>query len=195
MAAISESMANLRFYGDDLNPDEITELLGAVPDRAFRKGDVISTKTSGQERIARTGTWQIRATDHKPEDLNGQIEELLSPLNKDLSVWRRLAKYRPNLFVGLFMEETNEGAEISARCLSTLGDRGIELGLDIYDPTRRMNSVQVIDGAGNATFSVFQATDKEFKLIYPGDGQDMEIVEDFVERVGVDSANEVLNAI
>lgn len=47
-----------------------------------------------------------------------------------------------------------------------------------------MKNIQIIDGADNATFSVFQATDDEFRLIFPGDGQDLEISEDAWERLG-----------
>ena len=54
-----------------------------------------------------------------------------------------------------------------------------------------MKNVQVIDGALNATFSVFQATDDEFAVIFPG-GRDIEIADDFVERVGEDEAGRVL---
>ena len=41
-----------------------------------------------------------------------------------------------------------------------------------------MKIIQVIDGADNATFSLFQATDDEFALLFPGEGQDMALSED-----------------
>ena len=41
-----------------------------------------------------------------------------------------------------------------------------------------MKIIQVIDGADNATFSLFQATDDEFALLFPGEGQDMALIED-----------------
>ena len=57
-----------------------------------------------------------------------------------------------------------------------------------------MKNVQIIDGAANATFSIFQATDEEFALLFPH-GRDMEIADDFVERVGEDEASRVLKPI
>jgi hypothetical protein len=51
-----------------------------------------------------------------------------------------------------------------------------------------MKNIQVIDGADNATFSIFQATEEEFILIFPKPGQDLEVVEDFVSRVGESAA-------
>ena len=41
-----------------------------------------------------------------------------------------------------------------------------------------MKVIQVIDGADNATFSLFEATDDEFALLFPGEGQDMALSED-----------------
>ena len=57
-----------------------------------------------------------------------------------------------------------------------------------------MKNIQIIDGADNATFSVFQATDEEFSAIFPND-QDMEFAEDFCARVGDDHAQAVLAPI
>lgn len=44
-----------------------------------------------------------------------------------------------------------------------------------------MKIIQVVDGADNATFSLFQATEEEFALLFPGDGQNMVLVEDIEE--------------
>lgn len=57
-----------------------------------------------------------------------------------------------------------------------------------------MKNIQIIDGAANATFSIFQATEVEFALIFP-DGTDMEIADDLVKRVGEDQASRVLDAL
>ncbi len=45
-------------------------------------------------------------------------------------------------------------------------------------------NVQIVDGALNATYSLFQATAEEFDVVFPQPGQDMEIVEDFLSRAG-----------
>ena len=195
MAVVSETQASLRFFGDDLNPNELTALLGGTPSTCTSKGDLIRSKTTGSERIAKTGSWIVSAERREPGDLDAQIEELLSPLSKDLSIWRSLGRYQPNLFVGLFMQESNEGIEINPHSLSSLAERGILLGLDIYDPTPKLRNIQIIDGADNATFSIFQATDDEFNQIFPTIGQDMEISEDFVQRAGEAHANLIFNAI
>jgi hypothetical protein len=60
---------------------------------------------------------------------------------------------------------------------------------------RAVKNIQIIDGAENATYGIFQATDQEFAKIFPGPGQDIEIVEDFVSRVGDNEASRTLSPL
>ena len=70
-----------------------------------------------------------------PGDLDGQVTELLQRLTSDLEIWGVLAgRFRVDLFCGLFMDGSNEGFNLSTSALKALGDRGIELALDIYAP-------------------------------------------------------------
>ncbi|RFB78804.1 hypothetical protein [Methylovirgula sp. 4M-Z18] len=41
-----------------------------------------------------------------------------------------------------------------------------------------MKNIQIIDGALNCTFSIFQATDEEFYLVFPEPRQEIQYVED-----------------
>lgn len=133
MGFIHHSVAGLRFFGDDLDPDEISTLLGATPTDAHRKGDEL-VGPPGKVRIAKTGSWRLRATRREPEDLEAQIFELLDRLSQNLDVWRDLsARYKTDLFCGIFMGSSNDGLPLSPKALLALGQRGIALGLDIYD--------------------------------------------------------------
>ncbi|MEW6155831.1 MAG: DUF4279 domain-containing protein [Verrucomicrobiota bacterium] len=133
MAQLHKSAVTLRIAGDDLIPDEITKLLGASPTHTQTKGDKIVGKKTGHVRIAKCGMWRLCASDREPEDMDGQIHEILSQMTGDLSVWQSITKrYHADLFCGLFMRVGNEGLTISAASLEALGARGIELGLDIY---------------------------------------------------------------
>lgn len=133
MAAIQRSVATLRISGDALIPDEVSRLLGWQSDYAQTKGEHIVGKSTGNVRIARIGMWSLYATDHEPEDLDAQIAELLAKLTDDLAVWNALAeRFQLDLFCGLFMQASNEGLTISPKSLTALGQRHIELGLDIY---------------------------------------------------------------
>ena len=57
-----------------------------------------------------------------------------------------------------------------------------------------MKNIQIIDGASNATFSIFQATDEEFAAIFP-DGTDMELIEDLSARLGQEKAGKILSPL
>jgi hypothetical protein len=136
MAHLHRTLATLRIAGEDLDPAEITALLGCSPTKGQRKGDVFTSSTSGRSRTARFGMWCLDAADRQPENFDGQIEEILTKLTPSIDVWVAIAKrYKMDLFCGLMMRESNEGAEISPASLVALGQRGIQLSLDIYSPT------------------------------------------------------------
>jgi Domain of unknown function (DUF4279) len=133
MAQVQRSAATLRISGDDLQPAEITRLLGCDPSAAQAKGDQIIGRNTGSARIASTGMWRLVAFKREPEDLDGQITELLSKVTDDLNVWGSIARtYQLDLFCSLFMGGSNEGLSISPESMIALGLRHIELDLDLY---------------------------------------------------------------
>ncbi|MFQ6548343.1 DUF4279 domain-containing protein [Aestuariibius sp. 2305UL40-4] len=134
MAVLSESRASLRFFGDDLDPDQLTGLLGCPPTKSERKGEEIVAKVTGQRRIARSGGWRLQAERREPGDFDAQISEILDQLTEDMDVWRDItARYRADIFCGLFMKEGNEGISLSNETLERLAVRGLKIDFDIYD--------------------------------------------------------------
>ena len=134
MAEISRTTATLRLFGDDLDPDMVSALLGAQPTHSSRKGEARRSKSG--PLVAKTGSWLLSASDQSPGDLEAQIERLLAGLTSDLEVWSDLGRrFRIDIFCGLFMEDGNEGLVLSPRVLGALGERGMEVSLDIYRPT------------------------------------------------------------
>lgn len=57
-----------------------------------------------------------------------------------------------------------------------------------------MKNVQIVDGAANATLSLFQATEEEFDAIFPN-GSEMQLMEDVCDRLGDDEADRVIGPI
>lgn len=55
-----------------------------------------------------------------------------------------------------------------------------------------MKNIQVIDAADNCAYDVFQATDREFEIIFPSASQDIQFAEDLPNTSEV---NEALNSI
>jgi|SRR5580658_10253377 Domain of unknown function (DUF4279) len=132
MATLARSVATLRIMGDSLVPDDVTRILGAAPSASQVKGQELTGK-SGVTRTAKFGAWRLHATETSPADLDAQVAEILSRLSSDLNVWSDLsAKFDVDLFCGWFMDRENEGLDVSPQTLRSLGERGIELSLDIY---------------------------------------------------------------
>ena len=94
MAQVKRSAASLRISGDDLQPSEITRLLGCDPSAAQAKGETIIGRNTDSARIVSTGMWRLFASKREPEDLDGQIAELLSKLTDDLNERNRSAHWR-----------------------------------------------------------------------------------------------------
>jgi hypothetical protein len=118
-------------------PNEVTRLLGASPTAAHIKGEtgthIVGPKVGGV-RVARSGMWTLDAPDREPEDMNSQIQMILSRMTDGLSVWRDITKrFRVDLFCGLWLSGTESGMTLSPQSLAALGERGIELGLCIYE--------------------------------------------------------------
>lgn len=124
----------MRFFGDDLDPEEITAALGTSPTVGVRKGGVWFT-SRGVEKLAPRGSWRRHVPRRAPGDLDAQIAELLAPLTPDLSIWRDLsARYQADIFCGLFMKEGNEGWNLSPKTLIAVGNRGLLIDFDTYAP-------------------------------------------------------------
>ncbi len=134
MAHVSRSKASLRIIGNTLNPQGISDLLGCEGSTMYSKGDVRVIKKTGRKIERKSGHWSLSANECEPENIDGQVTEILNKLSSDLAVWKEIKnKYSIDLFCGIFMETSNEGMEISPETLLELGKRGILLGLDIYD--------------------------------------------------------------
>jgi len=132
MADLFKSAASLGFYGDDLDPSEITACLRITPTVGVRKGDTWLT-SRGREKIARTGFWRADVQDCEPADLDSQIQQLLSQSPTNPAIWRPLAaRYGGRIFAGLFMDDGNEGLTLESPTLALMSERGLFLDLELY---------------------------------------------------------------
>jgi hypothetical protein len=128
-------MVGLRFFGDDLDPDSISALLGASPTSSAKKGEDRVSGDGIKRGIERTSRWLLAAPRRTPGDLDSQIVELLSLLTSDLAVWRQLTdRFSADLYCGLFMSESNDGLELQPQTLAMIGLRGLSLELELYAP-------------------------------------------------------------
>ncbi len=105
MSAISRANATLRVIGSDLNPEEISSLLGGLPTRANRKGDDLQKSPYAPVRPATAGLWAVEAQLATPSDVNLKIVDLLNGLTDDLLVWKRilLNKKKIKTLINIFL--------------------------------------------------------------------------------------------
>jgi hypothetical protein len=124
---IDESMATLRLAASSLDPKVVTEILGANPQVAARKGEYLYQNSKSQA-VARTGTWFTTtegSIELKPSDHLAKLLSMVSPHIKKL---RRLM---PDLKVSfsLFVEDSfypNLPADLKRR-IEMLGTLEIEV--------------------------------------------------------------------
>lgn len=120
---------SLRLFGEDLDPDRISALLGCEPTSAARRDDPFPKK----------GRWilQIDSRDcGENDDVDEGVKMLLSRVPSDPDLWAALARtYSVNVYCGIFIATANRGFGISAEVSKLLSDRGLEIRFDLYyDP-------------------------------------------------------------
>jgi hypothetical protein len=55
-----------------------------------------------------------------------------------------------------------------------------------------MKNIQVIDSAENCSYSVYAISDEAFAMLFPTVGQNVEFIEDVVERIGESKAADII---
>lgn len=58
-----------------------------------------------------------------------------------------------------------------------------------------MKNIQFIDGAENCAYDVFSCREDDFRLAFPANGQNVEFIEDLVDRLGEQDAGEFVSRI
>lgn len=58
-----------------------------------------------------------------------------------------------------------------------------------------MKNIQVIDGAINCAFSIYQISEEGFYTIFPGECQNIEFIDDLIVRLGERRAGELLTQV
>jgi len=142
---IERAKVTLRVIGDELDPDEITNLLQCEPTSKARKGDMVAADGKGPQRVSPIGRWSLHS--EEPEDLalEDQVLKILSRVAEKREVWERLTQqYKVDLFCGVFLNEGtwNRGFSLSPTVLKELAARNLEIGFDIYsfhDASPRVN--------------------------------------------------------
>jgi hypothetical protein len=116
----------LRVFGEELDPDHISAMLGCEPSSAERRGNP----------FPKHGRWLLEVDSRdcgENDDVDDGIRMLLARLPSDTDLWVSLTStYRIDISCGIFLEAANRGFGITAEVSSMLSDRNLEIGYDLY---------------------------------------------------------------
>ncbi len=130
MAAIARVRASLRVFGDTLEPEEVSALLGHEPTRFHRKGDKCGPHGTS---IEPTGAWILDSRISEKSEVEDHVEWILSVLTTDVDEWSSLTeRFSASILCGVFLDQYNEGFELSPRLCQALASRGLVIAFDIY---------------------------------------------------------------
>jgi hypothetical protein len=153
VAAIARVRASLRVFGDGLEPDEVSALLGHEPTRCHRKGDKLgshhgarqgghpgghsSGSSSGHAghgtAVEPTGAWILDSRISEKAEIEDHVESILALLTSDYDEWASLTeRFSASILCGVFLDQYNEGFELSPRLCKALANRGLVIAFDIY---------------------------------------------------------------
>lgn len=136
MPAIARVRVSLRVFGDGLEPDEVSALLGRMPTRSHRKGDEssnVSGNSPSHSSPEPTGAWIFDSALSEEAEIEEHVEALLSALSNDSDEWASLtSRFSASILCSTFLDQYNEGFELSPRLAQSLADRGLVIAFDIY---------------------------------------------------------------
>jgi hypothetical protein len=131
---IESARASLSIYGEDLEPNEITRILGLAPTHGHRRGDRRGPKSPP----ATMGFWGYGVDSKAPDEAAGDpadlvLGRLLDRLPSDPALWARLVQqYRVRIFFCIGFEGYNQGFGLSARNIQRAAALGVPLDFDLY---------------------------------------------------------------
>lgn len=122
----------LEIFGEDLVPDEISELLGTSPDQSYRKGD---ERPRGSQ-FYKTGAWILKSGEILiDEDRVGEerFEEWTKQLPGDFDTWTKLKEqYFVTVRLVCYTDQWNADFQIPSNALINLSTLGLPLTIDPY---------------------------------------------------------------
>ena len=121
--------------GPDLEPAQVTLVLGVTPNRSVRKGQPIFP-SNPRSRISDFGLWELsldrNATDEW--DVDEATKLLLARVPATPQTWRRLSdEYIAYLDIAASLTSDSSAFSLSPALMGSLAERHIEVRFDIYD--------------------------------------------------------------
>lgn len=124
MASLRTVSVRLRIFGDDLDPEGVSALLGGVPTSSCRKGDPLD----GDALPAATGAWVLETSLPDSAEIEDHVTELFGRLTTDPDEWAAVtSQFAVDIRCELETGDAGEGFDLSPRLAGALAERGVVL--------------------------------------------------------------------
>lgn len=126
--AVDKTSITLAIYGDDLIPEQISQLLGYEAEY-IRRGERRSPTASPYQKSA----WLLKQKGEAPITAEEIIQEILSKVSADLRIWQELSsRYDVQVRIAIHIEDWNKGFDLSAETIQQIAGLGAKMVFDIY---------------------------------------------------------------
>jgi len=123
----------LRIVGEDIDPEAISHEMQLAPDRTHRKGEPISTRSTGVRKL---GYWGITSSKHiaPSADANEHILWLVNVVTAKLPILEAYKKRGciVDIWLGVHTSAGHGGPVLRPEVLAALATLGLEVNLDLY---------------------------------------------------------------
>jgi hypothetical protein len=129
---MDELKINLRINTEDIEPDEITSLLGIKSSRSFCKGDTIGSHGSARSASRTHNHWSIQETTENVERLSEIIVSMLKAIPDAALATLQDRGAEIDLFVGGFGVRDQSTFWIGVEAMEAFSQRSISIVVDLY---------------------------------------------------------------
>lgn len=135
---MDETRATLTLQGAELDPEELTRILGVLPTRSHRRGDPFG---AGREETRAAGDWMLEVNVAAPDEAETVLSKLFAMLPEGNAFWADLnAGYRVSLDLMMVVKAWNRGFQLSAPMLQEVARRGLALTFEVYAEPQQLPS-------------------------------------------------------
>jgi hypothetical protein len=126
---VDESRVTLALYGDDLEPDAVSQRLGCRATQAHKRGD----RPRPKSLPAKCGAWFLSVEGFAPVGPDQLVRLLLERFPQQASFWAELRRdYDVRVLVAIHTDGWNRGFELGAEATRLLALTGAATGFDLY---------------------------------------------------------------
>lgn len=130
--SFEEFSVSIDFYSMNLDKDEITDLLGVNPTKAWNPNELHPMGNKGNQRMTNWGKWYV-SSERDATDINDKLIALFSACTQDLDAWKHLTqKYEAWVSVAGYMHNWNRCFTLKTETMRLLVERGLEVVFDVY---------------------------------------------------------------